>query len=80
MKIVNLKSYPDQFQDILDNLLKEMLCLQYFYNKSYVVSCYWLLWMDTKVILSYRFKLQTNNYLPHIICCENVVDVTPLNF
>jgi len=36
--------------------------------------------MDTKVILSYRFKLQTNNYLPYIICCENVVDVTPLNF
>ena len=38
-----IQSIPNLYRYIL----REMLCLQYFYNKSQLVSCYW-------------FKFETN--------------------
>ena len=39
--------------------------LQYFYNKSYVAGCYWLLLLGQKSNLSVSFKFEpiTTNHL-----------------
>ena len=37
---------------------REMLCPQYIYNKSCVIGCYWLLWVEQKSNLSCEFKLE----------------------
>ena len=53
-----------------------MLCLQYFYNKSQVVSCYWFKFeTNTKI----TFFGPDNNNLPLKICCKNVIDISFLN-
>ena len=59
-------------------LIREMLRLQHFYNKSQVVSCYWFKFeTNTKII--FALTITTSNNLPLRICCKNVVDISFLN-
>ena len=48
---------------------REMICLQHFYNKSYVAGCYWLLLLGQKSNLSVSFKFEpiTTNHLWFVV-------------
>ena len=53
-----------------------MLCLQYFYNKSQVVSCYWFKFETNTNITFFALTITTNNDLPLRICGKNVVNIS----
>ena len=48
---------------------REMLCLQYFYNKSHVVSYYWFKFeINTKIIfLPQQQQLVTTRHLGYVV-------------
>ena len=62
-----IQSIPNLYRYIL----REMLRLQYFYNKLQVVSCYWF-----KFQTNAKITITTSNNLPLRILCKNVVDIS----
>ena len=54
---------------------REMLCLQHFYNKLQVVSCYWFKFETNTKITFFPPIITTNNNLPLRIYCKNIVKI-----
>ena len=50
--------------------------LQYFYNKSHIVSFYWFKFETNTKITFLSPTIITSNNLPLRICCKNVVDIS----